>query len=222
MHDSYHRILNTLNVEKHLTTRQLVELLHPNDPPERAYQRIAKSLQYLRTQNLLSSKSYGLIPGKGSAEYFWALKAHPIVKELGLEPPRADIHTFKYGHEKLCADIFVALYQTGSLSGWGQQRISKEIIPDRTFFLGEDRYYLEAEKGNQKEPLIQKKIDAYKKYWRETQESFQVRFVTDDEKTFDMLFRLMVNETNHYQATFLKSLQEAAKIHAKDESESSK
>lgn len=105
----------------------------------------------------------------------------------------------------------MALYHTGSLKGWGQKRISQEIVPDRIFWLGDDLYYLEAEKGNQKDAIIKRKVEAYKKYWTQTRENFQVRFVTDDKKTFGMLSRVLENESYHYQPYLLESLQKAAK-----------
>lgn len=209
IHESYRRILHVLNVEKHLTIRQITQVLYPNetqDQKAKAYQRVAKALQYLKNQNLLSSKSYGL--GK---EYLWSLKKHPVITDLGLEAPRSAVHTFKYEHEKLCADVFVALYQTGGLHGWGQKRISKDIIPDRIFWLHDDRYYLEAEKGNQKDAVIQKKVSAYKRFWYDTKEDFQVRFVTDDIKTFQMLSRALKDEPYHYQPYLLEAIQEAVK-----------
>lgn len=143
-------------------------------------------------------------------DYFWSIRNHPVIKDLDLEPPKAEIHTHKFEHEKLCADVFVALYLTGSLHGWGQQRISRELIPDRIFYLGDDLYYLEAEKGNQKDAIIKKKVDAYKKYWRETNEKFQVRFVTDDRKAFEMLSRVLEDEPYHYQPYLLENLQKAS------------
>jgi len=144
---------------------------------------------------------------------------------MGLEPPRSEIHTFKYEHEKLCSDVFVALYQTGGLYGWGQQRISKEVIPDRIFWLHDDLYYLEVEMGNHKEAIIKSKVEAYKRYWRESNEKFEVRFVTADAKAFAMLSKILEDEPYHYQAYTLDHLQKAVKSHSitssnREESES--
>lgn len=112
----------------------------------------------------------------------------------------------------MCGDVFVALYKTGSLHGWGQQRINKEIIPDRIFYLADDLFYLEVEMGNQKDAIIKKKVEAYKKYWRETQENFKVRFVTDDDKAYEMLTRVLENESYHYEAYLLEDLKRASNI----------
>jgi|CXWL01.1.fsa_nt_gi hypothetical protein len=147
------------------------------------------------------------------------MRRHPIISEMGLEPPKAEVHTFKYEHEKLCGDVFVTLYLTGSLYGWGQQRISKGVIPDRYFHLGEDLYYLEVEMGNQKESIIQKKVDNYKQYFRETGQKFQVRFITEQPKAFDNLSRILENETNHYQVLMLESLKEASNTYSNTRSE---
>lgn len=216
MHPSHLRILQVLNVEKHLTARQITEILYPAEANqgERAYQRIASNLQSLRAKSLLSSKAYDL-----NEEYFWALRKHPVIEDLELEPPRAEVHSHFYHHEKACADVFVALYKTGSLHGWGHQQISKNIKPDRIFYLGDDLYYLEVEMGNHKEATIRNKIENYKKHHRETGEKFQVRFVTPKKKAFDMMYRIMEHETYHYQAYMLETLQAASNTYSNTHSE---
>lgn len=174
-----------------------------------------KALGVLRNQRLLSSKSYGVAAGHGSLEYFWALRKHPIVTDLGLIPPKAEVHSNLYEHEKLCADVFVALYRTGSLHGWGQQRVSGlKKNPDRIFYLGDDLYFLEAEMGNHKEAVIREKVEAYKNYYRTTHEQFQLRFLVKEEDTFNMIYRVLENETHHYQVYMLDALQEASKSHS--------
>jgi hypothetical protein len=188
MYEPYERILKALNLEKQLTASQITKLLYQeewqNENRNKAYQRIAANLQYLRKQNLLKSKSYGLIPGKGSADYFWSLRKHPIISELGYEPPRAEVHAFKYEHEKECAEVFVALALTGKLYGWkAHKRISKGIIPDRTANLQNNKYYIEVERGTQDK--IASKTENYRRYFRETNEEFNVLYLVKDEKTLE-------------------------------------
>lgn len=155
---------------------------------------MAKNLQYLKKQSLLKSKSYGL--GK---DYFWSLRAHPIVSERGLEAPRSEVHTFKYEHEKECAEVFVALALSGKLHGWeAHKRISKGIIPDRIAHLPNGTYYLEIERGTQDK--IASKTENYRKYWRETNEQFQVLYLVKDEKTLEDSVRKLeeINASGHY------------------------
>jgi hypothetical protein len=88
MQDSHphERILNALNLEKHLTGRQLARLLYPSEySPEttnRAYERVMKNLKSLQESGLLKSKSYGL-----GREMLWSLTSRKIVKDLGYTPP---------------------------------------------------------------------------------------------------------------------------------------
>lgn len=155
---------------------------------------MAKNLQYLRKESLLKSKSYGL--GK---DYFWSLRKHPIISELGYEPPRAEVHTFKYEHEKECAEVFVSLALTGKLYGWQvHKRISKGIIPDRIANLKSSIFYFEIERGTQDK--IVAKTENYRKYFRETNESFSVVYLVKDEKTLEDSVRKLeeTGASGHY------------------------
>lgn len=198
MHEAYERILKALSLEKHLTARQITRLLYPqewrSDAQNKAYGRINKNLLYLQKQNLLKSKSYGL--GK---DYFWSLRKHPVIAELGYEPPRAEVHTFKYEHEKQCAESFVALALTKKLYDWqAHKRISKGIIPDRIAYLENRAFYLEIERGTQ-DKIIQK-TENYRSFWRETKSDFHVLYLVKDEKTLEDSVRKLevANASDHY------------------------
>lgn len=199
MYEAYERILKALDLEKHLTARQITRLLYheeyrSEENRSKAYQRIAANLQYLRNQNLLKSKSYGL--GK---DYFWSLRKHPIISELGFEPPSAEVHTFKYEHEKECAEVFVSLALTGRLHGWqAHKRISKGIIPDRIAAFSDRKYFLEIERGTQDK--IPSKTENYRRYFRETGEEFNVLFLVKDEKTLEESVKKLerMNASGHY------------------------
>lgn len=152
------------------------------------------NLLYLRKQSLLKSKSYGL--GK---DYFWSLRKHPVISELGYEPPRSEVHAFKYEHERLCAEVFVSLTLTGKLYGWQlHKRISKGIISDRIARFESKLFYLEIERGTQ-DKIVQK-TETYRKFWRETKEDFSVLFLVNDEKTLeDSVNKLEETEaSSHY------------------------
>src|SRR5687767_9099277 len=134
MHEAYKRILLALNLEKWMSPRQIAQLMYPaeyRDQWRKPYDRIIKNLRSLHQKDLLRFKDYGL--GK---ENLWALKPHPIIKEFEYEPPKAEIHSFKYEHEKACADVFVTLTLTGKLYDWkAHKKLTKGIIPDRTAHL---------------------------------------------------------------------------------------
>lgn len=208
MHEAYQRILKFLNLEKHLTARQIAEVMYPGEG-EKAYQRVSKNLNYLKTKSLLKSKSYGF-----AKENLWSLRQHPIIKELDLSPPRGEVHTFKYDHEKLCADIFVLLYSTGNLYSWGQKKLSG-IIPDRYFEYGDRLVYLELERGTQDQKRIIGKLQAYKKWFRETGEKFHVWFVVIDDKTYQMINGLLQNEPRAYRVYTLDKLISELHFHSK-------
>ncbi len=149
---------------------------------------------YLKKQNLLKSKSYGL--GK---EYFWSLRQHPVLAELGLEPPRSEVHAFKYEHEKQCAEVFVSLALTETLYDWQpHKRISKGIIPDRMARFENRTIYFEIERGTQ-DKIVQK-TESYRKHWRETKEDFSVLFLVKDEKALEQTITKLegINASDHY------------------------
>ena len=103
---------------------------------------------------------------------------------MGYEPPRSEVHAFKYEHEKQCAEVFVSLTLTGKLYGWqSHKRISKGIIPDRIARFENRIFYLEIERGTQ-DKIIQK-TDSYRKFWRETKDEFSVLFLVRDEKALE-------------------------------------
>ena len=189
MYESYERILKALNLEKHLTARQIAKLLYPDEQPKKAYQRVAKNLQYLRKENLLKSKAYGL--GK---EDFWSLRSHPIVLEEGYKPPRHDVGSLKYEHEKACAEVFVVFALTGTLYGWEQhKRLGKNFIPDRTAEFEDGILYIEVEMGTK--DRVTDKLRNYQNYYRETREPFQVLFLVQQMRDWKV--------TPHYRIELL-------------------
>jgi hypothetical protein len=196
MHDNYKRILFSLDLEKHLTTRQLARLLFPEEyqtNQRRVYDRLVKNLQSLKKENLLKSKDYGL--GK---ENLWSLKPHPIVKEMGFSPPRSDIHTFKYEHEKACADVFVTLINTGNLVSWeAHKKIGRGIIPDRIAEL-DTTVYIEVEMGSQNK--IEQKLSAYQSYYHQTRADFRVLFLVKHQRQM-----VQLDSTRHYSVELLDS-----------------
>lgn len=116
-------------------------------------------------------------------ETFWALNKHAIIKELGYEPPRAEIHTFKAEHEKMCADVFVTLALTGKLYDWeAHRKLFKDTIPDRTADYG-GTVYIEVESG--KQDKIREKAENYKRYFQETKEQFQVWFLVATQARYE-------------------------------------
>lgn len=135
-----------------------------------------KNLKYLQKENVLKSKSYGL--GK---EMLWSLKSHPVLQDLEVKPPSSEIHTFKYEHEKDCAEIFVALMLDDCVSNWiPHKKLRTGLIPDRTLIVDNLTLHIENERGTQGSAKILKKIERYKNYWRETGDSFQVLFLVKD------------------------------------------
>jgi len=144
-----------------------------------------KNLKYLERNGVLKSKSYGL--GK---DILWSLKPHAVLKDLDVKPPTSEIHTFKYEHEKECADVFVSMVLAELVSDWHQHRkLSTGIIPDRTAEIDDFTLHIENERGTQGTAKVIKKLEKYKQYWRETGEQFQVLFLVKDPESFTELFK---------------------------------
>lgn len=142
--------------------------------------------------NLLKSKSYGI-----DKDYFWSLKPHEIIRDLDLKPPKAEVHSFKYAHEKDCAEVFVSLALTEQLYGWEMhKKVGNGIIPDRTALLPET-YYIEVERGTQDK--IKQKLEAYQQYYRQTKEPFFVLFLVKDEKALTDGLKTLEGSPNHYR-----------------------
>jgi len=204
MIEAYQRILKALHLEKHQTGKQLARLLYPqeyaNDVKNKAYQRVMKNLKKLESEKLLKSKSYGLAKDK-----FWFLVKHPIITELGYAPPKSEVHTFKYEHEKDCAEVFVSLALTDRLMLWeGEGTQKKGFRHDRKFEIGEDSlpWYLEVERGNQMPQKLRVKIEQYIRHFHETKEPFHVVFTVQDEAAVEQLVYLFEEFKlgNHYSA----------------------
>ncbi len=211
MIEPYQRILKALNLEKWMTPKQLARLLYPDLYAEnwrKAYDRIIKNLQSLRQKDLLKYKDYGL--GKDN---MWSLKPHSIIRELGYNPPRAEIHTFKYEHEKACADVFVTLALSDNLMDWQEhKKIGKSIIPDRTADYN-GTVYIEVEMGSQNK--IRQKAEAYKKYFQETRQPFNVWFLVKEQKHYDSGLEDLRDFPSHYS---IELLDEFNKIRLSDTS----
>jgi hypothetical protein len=199
MHEAYERILKALNLEKWMTPKQIARLMYEKEYLERwrkPYDRVIKNLQSLHQKDLLRFKDYGL--GK---ENLWALKPHPIVKEFGYEAPKKEIHTFKYEHEKTCADVFVTLALTGRLYDWqAHRKITKDTIPDRIAQMNRT-IYIEVEMGSQDK--IRQKADSYRRYFYEKKESFHVWFLVKTEKQYDDALVDLKDFPEHYQVSTL-------------------
>jgi hypothetical protein len=145
-----------------------------------------KSLKRLETSGLLKSKSYGL--GK---EKFWFLAKSKLVTELGYTPPKGEIHTYKYEHEKDCADVFVSLALSDSLLEWegeGDQKIGLRY--DRKFRVDDRQFYLEVERGTQGPEKLRAKLERYIKHYRKNGEPFHVLFTVKDEVSLERVIYL--------------------------------
>jgi len=184
------RILNALNLEKHLTGHQLARLLYPTEyersVKNRAYQRVMKTLKSLQGDDLLKSKSYGL-----GVDMLWSLRKHKISTDFGLAAPTFEVHRFKYEHEKACADVFVSLALTDELYEWegeGDQKLG--FRHDRKFTLQGAPWYLEHEEGNHVQKILKEKLERYRSLWGETREAFGVLFTARDHDTFDLILSL--------------------------------
>lgn len=180
MIEPYNKILRALNLEKHLTGRQIARLIYPqeyaSDTKNRAYQRVMKNLKTLEKENLLRSKDY-----ERGTEKFWSLAKNKEIKNLGYEPPQAEIHRFKYEHEKGCGDIFVSFILTEQVVLWeGEGRAIRGFRHDRKFAFSET-WYLENERGTQAPKILRGKLENYLHHYRETGDVFHVLFVVKDE-----------------------------------------
>lgn len=143
----------------------------------------------------------------------WALKPNPFIKELGYLPPKSEIHSFKYEHEKACADVFVTLALSGKLCGWElHKKISKDIIPDRTADYN-GTVYIEVEMGSQDK--IRQKADSYKRYFQATREPFNVWFLVKEQWQYDSGLEDLRDFPSHYS---IELLDEFNKIQSSDTS----
>jgi hypothetical protein len=158
-----------------------------------------KNLKTLENENLLKSKSYGWDKDK-----FWYLAKHPLNEDQGFTPPKAEIHRYKYEHEKDCGDIFVSLALTGNLLLWeGEGRAIKGFRHDRKFLLDDLDWYLENERGTQAPTVLRGKLEQYLKHYRETKKMFHVLFVVQDEDSVKQMVYLFEEYKlpNFYWAT---------------------
>ena len=130
----------------------------------------------------------------------WAFTSNKLVKELGGMPPKSEIHTFKYEHEKACADVFVTLILTGKLIGWEQHKKIGSIIPDRTAEL-DGTVYIEVEMGSKSE--IRQKAENYKRYYHETRERFSVWFLVKHQWQYDEGLEDLRTFPNNYSIELL-------------------
>lgn len=201
--EQHKRIFHGLHLEKHLTGRQLARLLYPDEySPEttnKAYQRVMKQLLRLQNDNLLKSKSYGL-----AEEKLWSLKKNKILLDLGYVAPKADIHKYRYDHEKSCGDIFVSLALTGSLYFWEGEGNEKTLRWDRKFAIDETKdYYLEVETGSQDDGKLRDKLGRYVTFYRETKDPFHVLFSVKDEAAAKRMIALFGEFSlgSHYMVT---------------------
>lgn len=184
------RILNALNLEKHLTGHQLARLLYPaeyqRNVKNKAYQRVMKTLKSLQNDGLLKSKSYGL-----GVDMLWCLRKHKLLSEFGIDYPRFEIHRFKYEHEKACGDVFVSLALTNQLFEWtGEGDQKSGFRHDRKFALQGLPWYLEHEEGNHVQNILREKLTRYFQLWSQTHEPFGVLFTVKQPETFDLLLSL--------------------------------
>lgn len=164
-------ILFVLNLEKHMTAKQIAKALYPDEPIKTTYERVIKQLRTLREKKLLESRHYGREKG-----ILWAIAPHPINKEEGFIPPKRWVHEYKFNHERACGDVFVKFCDV-EIFGWEQhKKISPQITPDRTVYLTEDvPTYIEVEMGDR--DRVTEKLSAYQQYFRETRANFHVLFL---------------------------------------------
>jgi Replication-relaxation len=184
------RILNALNLEKHLTGHQLARLLYPHEyernVKNKAYQRVMKTLKALQNDGLLKSKSYGL-----GVDMLWCLRKHKILAELGLDYPRFEVHRFKYEHEKACGDVFVSLALSNQLYEWeGEGDQKSGFRHDRKFSMLGATWYLEHEEGNHVQKILREKLMRYMELWRQTRQPFGVLFTVKEANTYELLLSL--------------------------------
>lgn len=127
-----------------------------------------KNLQRLGQDGLLNSKSYGL--GKHK---LWSLTKNSIIKDLGYEPPKAEIHTLFFEHELMRGEVFVSLALTGEVIEWiGEGDQKSGFRHDGMARFVDDKFYFEIERGNQAPVKLREKIARYVKHFRATKEPF--------------------------------------------------
>lgn len=130
----------------------------------------------------------------------WALKRHKIIAEFGYTPPNAEIHTYKYEHEKACADMFVTLALSEKLQDWQAHKKIGKVIPDRTALL--DRLvYIEVEMGSKDE--VGQKAENYRQLYFETRQHFEVWFMVKTQKQLDKAEMDLHGFSSHYRADLL-------------------
>jgi hypothetical protein len=124
-----------------------------------------------------------------------------LIQEFGYTPPKSEIHTFKYEHEKACGDVFVTLILTKKLYGWEMhKKIGKDIIPDRTADY-DGTVYIEVEMGSQNK--IRQKAESYMRYFRETREAFDVWFLVKEQWQYDSGLEDLCDFPAHYSIELL-------------------
>jgi hypothetical protein len=163
-----------------------------------------KNLKKLQTDGLLKSKSYGL--GK---EMLWSLTSTRLVRDLGHTPPKSEVHSMLYEHEKDLGDVFVSLALSGRLLEWqGEGDQKKGLRNDRMFRLADPKNYLERERGNQGVPKLREKVGRYVKHYETTREPFNLIFSVDTEEEIERLIYLFeeLRLGKQYAATLQQEL----------------
>jgi hypothetical protein len=97
----------------------------------------------------------------------------------------------------------VTLALSGKLYGWEiHKRISSGVIPDRTAEL--DRtVYVEVEMGSKDE--VRQKAEAYRQYFFDTKEQFEVWFIVTDENQLKKAEADLQGFSSHYKADLLSN-----------------
>lgn len=119
----------------------------------------------------------------------WSLTGKKVVRDLGLTPPKSEIHSFLYEHEKDLADVFVSLALTETLYDWkgeGDQKIGLRY--DRLFQVDERVFYVERERGTQGREKLITKLNRYATHYRKTQEPFYVLILADETELYTPIF----------------------------------
>lgn len=128
----------------------------------------------------------------------WSLTGKKIVRDLGFTPPKSEIHSFLYEHEKDLGDVFVSLVLTEELTNWqgeGDQKIGLRY--DRLFQVDDRLFYVERERGTQGREKLITKLNRYVSHYRKTHQPFYVLILGDETDLYTSIFEEL-HLSSHY------------------------
>src|SRR5437016_4120275 len=106
LHNERQKILDALEQEPRLTTKQVTRLLHQKPPLTQLSAQLINNTHKLLTRMVTEGYLYKLTPPHPTLEMMWSTQTQKPLKLI------------TYEHEKACGDVYVACKTSGQLESW--------------------------------------------------------------------------------------------------------